>query len=373
MSPATPKHPLDKTLPAHFECDCVPDLGPSHCHRCSQLLGTSVPWSDAPCAEAFSSEDDSDQSRLLAFGRHAALTAGLTPESGIEPLLRLVLSASFDVFVERTEHVAHGEEGRAEDGEQATGPVDAEPVVAGERDDARPAPAVPAPGHAEELESRARPASPATSARAANRAALAVPAPSPSAHLPSAAEQYEASRAPAPWRFTHLARDQAKALGLTERDVVDLVKGAPLKTGSERGGVNHYADGYLILVDADGECVISVIEREAPIAVGSSASSTAAAFAGARPTGNRQPKAKSGGPGRRMPSNAKELNALLKEHGFLSELRGGHWHVTHPDHPGVRVVFPATPSDSRSYPNCIAQLKRDTGIDITAPVPKKKN
>ena len=32
---------------AHWECDCVPELGPSHCHACSDKVGYPVPWSEA--------------------------------------------------------------------------------------------------------------------------------------------------------------------------------------------------------------------------------------------------------------------------------------------------------------------------------------
>ena len=32
---------------AHIQCDCVPDLGPSHCHLCSERAGREMPWSEA--------------------------------------------------------------------------------------------------------------------------------------------------------------------------------------------------------------------------------------------------------------------------------------------------------------------------------------
>ena len=28
----------------HAKCDCVPDLGPAHCHLCGNERGTPVPW-----------------------------------------------------------------------------------------------------------------------------------------------------------------------------------------------------------------------------------------------------------------------------------------------------------------------------------------
>lgn len=28
----------------HFECNCVPDLGPTHCHGCGDSAGHAVEW-----------------------------------------------------------------------------------------------------------------------------------------------------------------------------------------------------------------------------------------------------------------------------------------------------------------------------------------
>jgi len=33
--------------PNHWECDCVPNLGPSHCHGCDNEQGRPVPWDEA--------------------------------------------------------------------------------------------------------------------------------------------------------------------------------------------------------------------------------------------------------------------------------------------------------------------------------------
>lgn len=46
------------SLPAHVRCDCVPDLGPAHCHRCSQASGKNTPWDDADCAVFVDALDD---------------------------------------------------------------------------------------------------------------------------------------------------------------------------------------------------------------------------------------------------------------------------------------------------------------------------
>lgn len=34
-------------LDAHFECNCVPELGPPHCHACGEAAGRPVPWAEA--------------------------------------------------------------------------------------------------------------------------------------------------------------------------------------------------------------------------------------------------------------------------------------------------------------------------------------
>lgn len=35
--------------PTHFECDCVPTLGPTHCHGCSDHAGIPVEWESRDC------------------------------------------------------------------------------------------------------------------------------------------------------------------------------------------------------------------------------------------------------------------------------------------------------------------------------------
>lgn len=31
----------------HIRCDCVPSIGPAHCHACSRREGREVPWAEA--------------------------------------------------------------------------------------------------------------------------------------------------------------------------------------------------------------------------------------------------------------------------------------------------------------------------------------
>lgn len=33
----------------HFECNCVPSLGPPHCHGCSELKGFPTSWDEREC------------------------------------------------------------------------------------------------------------------------------------------------------------------------------------------------------------------------------------------------------------------------------------------------------------------------------------
>ncbi len=72
-----------------------------------------------------------------------------------------------------------------------------------------------------------------------------------------------------------------------------------------------------------------------------------------------------GGPAHRAPESSAELERMLRGHGFeISAGRGGHHKATHREHPGVTITIPHTPSDHRSYPNLLAEIRRRTGIDI---------
>ncbi|WP_061015163.1 type II toxin-antitoxin system HicA family toxin [Microbacterium sp. CCH5-D1] len=84
----------------------------------------------------------------------------------------------------------------------------------------------------------------------------------------------------------------------------------------------------------------------------------------------RRARRAGGGPSRRMPTTTAELEQLLRGHGFqITAPRGGHRKALHPDRPGVLITIPHTPSDSRSYPNLVADIRRLTGIDITQSAP----
>ncbi|QLD10448.1 type II toxin-antitoxin system HicA family toxin [Microbacterium oleivorans] len=71
------------------------------------------------------------------------------------------------------------------------------------------------------------------------------------------------------------------------------------------------------------------------------------------------------GPAHRAPESSTELERMLRGHGFeISAGRGGHHKATHREHPGVTIIIPHTPSDHRSYPNLLAEIRRRTGLDI---------
>jgi hypothetical protein len=298
-------------LPPHFRCDCVPDLGAAHCHRCSRSTVTPIYWDDSPCRDLVES---------FAYGVLLANHA----ESAL-----LLISEAFDA------ELAAAAEALAVQSED----VASEEVVPTVSAEQTPTEQIPAAAPVDQ----------------APRVSTPAPRP-PATRLVSALERQKELSAPGSWRFTNLASDQIAQLNLTRRDIGTLLEAPHVQIQSHTGtAMNHYADGLLMMVDADGECVISVIERETPITLG-----------GATTTNHVVRKAPSGGGGRRMPSNVKEFLALLTEHGFTTEAGGkGHPLVTHPAHPDVRLAVPSTPSDSRSYPNAIAEIKRRTGIDIT--------
>ena len=60
---------VDPRAVAHIECDCVPSLGPSHCHLCSGRAGREVPWSEAhSAAPTVTAEQVGEAWRSATFG-----------------------------------------------------------------------------------------------------------------------------------------------------------------------------------------------------------------------------------------------------------------------------------------------------------------
>lgn len=44
--------PTDARDYLHAKCDCVPDLGPAHCHFCGNVKGSPVPWTECDAVAA---------------------------------------------------------------------------------------------------------------------------------------------------------------------------------------------------------------------------------------------------------------------------------------------------------------------------------
>lgn len=72
------------------------------------------------------------------------------------------------------------------------------------------------------------------------------------------------------------------------------------------------------------------------------------------------------GQGRRMPNSPKDYARRLRRLGFMvTPTKTTHLLIEHPDHPGWREIYAATPSDRRGLLNSLARVKRHTGIDVT--------
>lgn len=70
------------------------------------------------------------------------------------------------------------------------------------------------------------------------------------------------------------------------------------------------------------------------------------------------------GPLRGLSGHVREMVRLLRHDGFTVQLgHGGHWKVTHPEHPGRTVGLPATPSDHRWAENTRRDLRSAFGYD----------
>jgi hypothetical protein len=95
---------------AHIECDCIPDIGPSHCHLCGRKAGHPVAWSEAhptlgrkaiiellarqPMIHAFKASHRRDYAGQLAdalLGLTVPAVQGVTADRGIEKIKREVL------------------------------------------------------------------------------------------------------------------------------------------------------------------------------------------------------------------------------------------------------------------------------------------
>ena len=157
-------------------------------------------------------------------------------------------------------------------------------------------------------------------------------------------------RTPAGRRLSRKAAQQIQDLATTTADVDAAVAHPHSTERTHQHNGTLYVRGDLgVIVPDDDQALIVGLVRVDPDT-----------------TPLRRTRSAGGGPSRRMPTTAAELEQLLRVHGFqIAAARGGHRKAAHPDRPGVIITIPHTPSDSRSYPNLVADIRRLTDIDIT--------
>lgn len=68
----------------HFECDCVPNLGPPHCHACSDEIGNPVMWSACPSSVQVLPSSTVDEDKLAAKLLELMREEAMTFENGSE-------------------------------------------------------------------------------------------------------------------------------------------------------------------------------------------------------------------------------------------------------------------------------------------------
>ena len=84
---------------AHWECDCVPDLGPTHCHACSDAAGHPVEWADSthgPSAEVaeLKAKIADAVARLHAASIPLGMTESQFDAATIRDTLRILLGSA---------------------------------------------------------------------------------------------------------------------------------------------------------------------------------------------------------------------------------------------------------------------------------------
>ena len=69
-----------------------------------------------------------------------------------------------------------------------------------------------------------------------------------------------------------------------------------------------------------------------------------------------------------VPDTREELLALLHSHGFELTEEGRHQKIVHPNHPGLVLATPTTPSDRRWVRNQLRDVRKVFGVDLRKPV-----
>lgn len=317
----------------HFKCDCVPGLGPAHCHRCSQIIGTeeapvTVIWEEALCKtliEASGLDQPGSNIHTKDVQSLIGVAVNLINMSMAHPDIEAI-------FAREYANLSKAEE----------------PTAAA----ATPAKPLPAPPKTKLIRPEDRPPSKTSVA-------------------------YSTSGAPRElelinWRATYKASTQAEAFGLSHFDLTELILDASITNEALHGAVNYFSGKYCLLANPNEGVIISIVDtseeglsfinniaeratKDRPLVYSSN-------YKGHSKTST---KPKSGGAGKRMPSNVKELSQMLLDHGFTETgTNASHLKFRHDAHPEYQLVLARTTSDHRSYANAIADVKRMTGIDL---------
>lgn len=149
-------------------------------------------------------------------------------------------------------------------------------------------------------------------------------------------------------RFSRRAGTQVQELGISPAEV-DATLDHPFSTEPthQHNGTLFVRGTLGVIVPLDDPCMVVALFR---------VDATAQPKPRARRAG--------GGPSRAVPDSFTECERMLRSHGFEIATSGAHGKATHPDHPGVTITLPHTPSDHRSWANLTADIRRRTGIDI---------
>lgn len=162
------------------------------------------------------------------------------------------------------------------------------------------------------------------------------------------------------------ARAAMERFGLVEGELrKSLAKSRPRP--AEQGRYQFVVGEHSVIVSEDGTCILGVFPYVGPEAELVAAARDKAKSALRRPSPMDMPKKRVAPKADRRiaaPTTAKEMKELLEQRGFEVELRGKHYNVTHPDHPGVRSTMAASPSDFRWNLNLISQIRGAFGVDL---------
>jgi predicted RNA binding protein YcfA (HicA-like mRNA interferase family) len=180
--------------------------------------------------------------------------------------------------------------------------------------------------------------------------------PTPPAPTPAHIEELPGGQV----RALTVARQHADHVGMSDEELVAAVLHPQDGWLSPQDGTSlvRIHDGCAVVVAADDDTLIL------------SAMTTERAFEKRRAAGHPHSsggrrKPGSGSPTGRRPQDTDALLAMCTEHGFDHELtRGGHYRLTHPQHPSRTVSLSATPSDSRSILNSVTAIRSVFGIDV---------